>query len=52
MDVAGGPFRLLDVQGTQQFVDRMMRYRDAMGPQFEPCQLLKDYAKEGKKFHN
>ncbi len=48
----GGPFRMLDIQGTKQFVDKMLRYRDAFGPQFEPCQLLKDYAASGKKFHN
>ena len=48
----GGPFRMLDLKGTQQFVDRMYRYRDAHGPQFEPCQLLKDMATSGKKFHN
>ena len=48
----GGPFRMLDIQGTQKFVDRMLRYRDAKGPQFEPCDLLKDYAATGKKFHN
>lgn len=48
----GGPFRMLDIQGTQKFVDRMFRYRDALGPQFEPCPLLVDYAKAGKKFHN
>jgi enoyl-CoA hydratase/long-chain 3-hydroxyacyl-CoA dehydrogenase len=47
----GGPFRMLDTQGTSTFVDRMLRYRDAKGPQFEPCQLLKDYASSGKKFH-
>lgn len=47
----GGPFRMLDAQGTAQFVDRMLRYRDAKGPHFEPCQLLKDYAASGKKFH-
>ena len=48
----GGPFRMLDIQGTQKFVDRMLRYRDAKGPQFEPCELLKEYAVSGKKFHN
>jgi enoyl-CoA hydratase/long-chain 3-hydroxyacyl-CoA dehydrogenase len=47
----GGPFRMLDNQGTQQFVDKMYRYRDARGMQFEPAQILKDYAKSGKKFH-
>jgi enoyl-CoA hydratase/long-chain 3-hydroxyacyl-CoA dehydrogenase len=47
----GGPFRMLDIEGTQQFVDRMYRYRDQKGMQFEPAQILKDYAKSGKKFH-
>ena len=47
----GGPFRMLDITGTKQFVDRMYRYRDAKGPQFEPAQILKDYAASGKKFH-
>ena len=47
----GGPFRMVDVIGAQKFIDRMYRYRDAMGPQFEPCQLLKDYAAANKRFH-
>jgi enoyl-CoA hydratase/long-chain 3-hydroxyacyl-CoA dehydrogenase len=47
----GGPFRMLDIQGTSKFVDRMLHFRDAKGPQFEPCPLLKDYAASGKKFH-
>jgi enoyl-CoA hydratase / long-chain 3-hydroxyacyl-CoA dehydrogenase len=48
----GGPFRMLDITGTKQFVDKMYRYRDAKGEQFEPAQILKDYAASGKKFHN
>lgn len=47
----GGPFRMLDIQGIQPFVDRMYRYRDLKGAQFEPAQILKDYAKANKKFH-
>lgn len=47
----GGPFRMLDIQGVAQFVDRMYRYRDAKGLQFEPCQLLKDHAASKKKFY-
>ena len=47
----GGPFRMVDHMGAQKFVDMMLRYRDAMGPQFEPCQLLKDHAAQNKKFH-
>ena len=48
----GGPFRMLDSVGLQTFLDRMYRYRDAKGLQFEPAQILKDYAAAGKKFHN
>jgi hypothetical protein len=48
----GGPFRMLDIDGTSKFVDRMYRYRDARGAFFEPAQILKDYAASGKKFHS
>jgi 3-hydroxyacyl-CoA dehydrogenase len=48
----GGPFRMLDIKGIKPFVDRMYRYRDAYGAQFEPAQILKDYAAANKKFHN
>ena len=47
----GGPFRMLDNTSTKKFVDKMYTFRDQFGPQFEPCQLLKDYAASGKKFH-
>lgn len=47
----GGPFRMVDKMGAQKLVDLMYRYRDAAGDQFEPCQLLKDYAASGKLFH-
>ena len=47
----GGPFRYLDQVGVSNFVDQMNRLADQYGPQFEPCQLLKDYAASGKKFH-
>eukprot|EP00056_Hartaetosiga_gracilis_P020971 m.22122 g.22122 ORF g.22122 m.22122 type:complete len:751 (+) comp8806_c0_seq1:27-2279(+) len=48
----GGPFRYLDAYGVGNFVDVMYKYRDQLGPQFEPAQILKDYAKTGRKFHN
>ena len=48
----GGPFRMLDIQGTAKFVDTMKRFRDMKGEQFEPAQILKDYAATGKKFHS
>jgi enoyl-CoA hydratase/long-chain 3-hydroxyacyl-CoA dehydrogenase len=47
----GGPFRFTDAYGVTKLVDQMYRYRDVLGAQFEPCQLLKDYAKDNKKFH-
>jgi enoyl-CoA hydratase/long-chain 3-hydroxyacyl-CoA dehydrogenase len=47
----GGPFRYLDQIGVSTFVDRMNSFADKYGPQFEPCDLLKDHAKSSKKFH-
>ena len=46
----GGPFRYLDQVGVSNFVDQMNRLADQYGPQFEPCQLLKDHAKTNKRF--
>lgn len=48
----GGPFRMLDIQGVKPFVDRMNKYHNTYGPQFEPAQILKDYAAANKKFHS
>jgi len=42
---------MLDSMGVSAFVDQMSRYRDQFGEQFEPAQILKDYAKANKKFH-
>merc|ERR1712113_547999 len=47
----GGPFRYLDEFGVAKYVDMMDALSTAYGPQFEPAQILRDYAKEGKKFH-
>lgn len=47
----GGPFRYLDTVGIDNFVGRMNNLADKYGPQFEPCQILKDYSATGKKFH-
>mmetsp|Transcript_26218 Transcript_26218/g.39691 ORF Transcript_26218/g.39691 Transcript_26218/m.39691 type:complete len:791 (+) Transcript_26218:113-2485(+) len=46
----GGPFRYIDQIGADNFVGMMNGFADKYGPQFEPCQLLKDYAGSGKKF--
>lgn len=48
----GGPFTYLDQVGVSQYVDMMNGFADKYGPQFEPCQLLKDHAASGKKFRN
>jgi len=47
----GGPFRYLDSVGVDQYVGMMNGFAEKYGSQFEPCQLLKDYAVSGKKFH-
>ncbi|KAJ1455847.1 ClpP/crotonase-like domain-containing protein [Pelagophyceae sp. CCMP2097] len=47
----GGPFKLLDAVGAQMYVDKMEKLVQKYGDRFEPCQLLKDHAKSGKKFH-
>jgi len=47
----GGPFRYLDQVGVAGYVDMMNSFADKYGPQFEPCQLLKDYAATDKKFY-
>lgn len=47
----GGPFRYLDQYGVGKYVSMMNGFAEKYGPQFEPCQLLKDYAAQGKKFH-
>ena len=48
---SGGPFRWVDTYGAQKLVDRMNSFRTQYGDGFTPCELLVQYAKEGKKFH-
>mmetsp|Transcript_24239 Transcript_24239/g.40149 ORF Transcript_24239/g.40149 Transcript_24239/m.40149 type:complete len:796 (-) Transcript_24239:127-2514(-) len=48
----GGPFRYIDQVGADKYVGMMTDYTAKYGPQFEPCDILKDYAASGKKFHN
>eukprot|EP00565_Helicotheca_tamesis_P007871 CAMPEP_0185723170 /NCGR_PEP_ID=MMETSP1171-20130828/99_1 /TAXON_ID=374046 /ORGANISM="Helicotheca tamensis, Strain CCMP826" /LENGTH=819 /DNA_ID=CAMNT_0028390837 /DNA_START=33 /DNA_END=2492 /DNA_ORIENTATION=+ len=47
----GGPFRYLDTVGVSKYCDIMNGFAEKYGPQFEPCQLLKDHAASGKNFH-
>ncbi|KAI6182233.1 Mitochondrial trifunctional protein alpha subunit [Aphelenchoides bicaudatus] len=52
-DVLGGPFRFVDLYGADKLIKNMDRYSNAYSEvQFAPCQLLRDYAKGGKKFYN
>lgn len=47
----GGPFRMIDAYGADKYCNLMSGFADKYGPQFEPCDLLKDMAKNNKKFH-
>lgn len=48
----GGPFRYLDTYGVGKYVKMMEDFAVKYdGAQFEPCQILKDYAMSEKKFH-
>jgi enoyl-CoA hydratase/long-chain 3-hydroxyacyl-CoA dehydrogenase len=38
--------------GVTQYVDKMNGFANKLGEQFEPCDLLKDYAASNKKFHS
>merc|ERR1711887_283031 len=45
----GGPFKFVDTKGAQWVVDEMNKFKDVYGAPFEPCQMLVDMAKTGKK---
>ena len=47
-----GPFRYIDQVGADKYVGMMHDFSGKYGPQFEPCQLLKDCAASGNKFHS
>jgi len=48
----GGPFRYVDLHGAKQLVDNMLRYQEAYGVAFEPCELLMKHANDPSlRFH-
>lgn len=47
----GGPFRFVDSYGPQKLLNDIMRFRDTYGNHFQPCDMLKQYAQQNKKFH-
>jgi len=48
----GGPFRWVDSYGAARVVELMQRFKDSHGVQFQPCEMLVEYGKAGKKFHS
>ncbi|KAI1298130.1 Trifunctional enzyme subunit alpha, mitochondrial [Halotydeus destructor] len=48
----GGPFRYLDTYGADRIAAWMDKFTNDYGREFEPCQLLRDHAKDtSKKFY-
>lgn len=48
----GGPFKFIDAYGADKILDKMNKFRDIYGIQFEACDLLRDHAKDSsKKFY-
>lgn len=46
----GGPFKYVDHIGAKIIVDRLTALKDKCGKRFEPCETLKAFAEENKKF--
>jgi len=49
----GGPFRYLDLHGAGYITSKLEELASKYGVVYEPCQLLRDHAKDpSKKFHS
>ncbi|MEN8237623.1 MAG: fatty acid oxidation complex subunit alpha FadJ [Actinomycetota bacterium] len=46
----GGPFWTIDQMGADKVVEKLIVLAAKHGDRFEPAQILRDYAAEGKKF--
>jgi 3-hydroxyacyl-CoA dehydrogenase/enoyl-CoA hydratase/3-hydroxybutyryl-CoA epimerase len=46
----GGPFWYVDQVGAKTVVAKLDEYAEQFGPRFEPAQLLRDAAADGRKF--
>ena len=47
----GGPFRWMDAVGIQEFVNRLDNYKNQFGEQWEAPPILREMAKNDKKWH-
>lgn len=47
----GGPFRYVDGVGVRSIVAMLEGLRDTHGPRFEPASLLRDMARDNRRFH-
>ena len=47
----GGPFRYMDTLGADEIVRRLEELNGRFPPRFEPCDVLLDMARTGKRFY-
>jgi 3-hydroxyacyl-CoA dehydrogenase/enoyl-CoA hydratase/3-hydroxybutyryl-CoA epimerase len=47
----GGPLRYADTTSVSKVVDDLSRLAASAGPHYEPCSLLRDMAKSGRRFY-
>ena len=47
----GGPFRYLDRRGAQAVLDEMLALEQVHGPRFTPAEVVREYARGGRRFY-